>query len=106
MDAALAADGEHRDDVGMVQMGGGMVLSVVVFLAGWLTVRHRPWPPHLSAWIAVAIQATTAGVLFGVAADKMFYESLGFGGWLQWGALVAAGVLVAVSPPATASIDS
>jgi len=79
-----------------LQMGGGMILSFVVFLAGWLTVRRRPWPPHLSAWIGVAIQATTAGVLFGVAADKMFYESLGFGGWLQWGALLAAGMLAPI----------
>ena len=28
----------------------------------------------------------------GVAADKMFYESYGVGGWLQWGALLAAGI--------------
>src|SRR4029078_8956007 len=27
-----------------------------------------------------------------VAADKMFYESYGVGGWLQWGALLAAGI--------------
>jgi hypothetical protein len=28
-----------------------------------------------------------------VAVDKMYYESYGFGGWLQWGALLAAGVV-------------
>ena len=28
----------------------------------------------------------------GVAADKMFYESYGVGGWLRWGALLAAGI--------------
>ena len=38
-----------------------------------------------------ALSATTAGILLGVAADKMFYESYGFGGWLRWGALLAAG---------------
>ena len=27
-----------------------------------------------------------------IAADKMFYESYGIGGWLQWGALLAAGI--------------
>jgi glucan 1,3-beta-glucosidase len=36
------------------------------------------------------MSATTAGILFGVAADKMFYESYGVGGWLVWGALLAA----------------
>jgi glucan 1,3-beta-glucosidase len=28
----------------------------------------------------------------GVAGDKMFYESYGFGGWLRWGALLAAAI--------------
>jgi glucan 1,3-beta-glucosidase len=31
-------------------------------------------------------------MLLGVAADKMFYESYGIGGWLQWGALLAAAI--------------
>src|ERR1700735_1507357 len=66
------------------QMGGGMALAVLVFGTGWLTLRRRPWKPRLSAWIAVAISATTAGILLGAASDKMFYESYGFGGWLQW----------------------
>jgi exo-beta-1,3-glucanase (GH17 family) len=74
------------------QMGFGMGLSALVFGAALLTLRRRPWPPRRSAWIAVAISATTAGVLLGVAADKMYYESYGIGGWLQWGALLAAGV--------------
>ena len=34
----------------------------------------------------------SAGMLLGVAADKMFYESYGIGGWLQWGALLAAAI--------------
>jgi exo-beta-1,3-glucanase (GH17 family) len=79
-----------------LQMGGGMALSFVVFLTGWLTIRRRPWPPSTATWLAVALSATSAGVLLGVAADKMVYESLGIGGWLQWGALLAAGVLAPV----------
>ncbi len=75
------------------QMAGGMLISVLVFAAALLTLRRRPWTPRLSSWIAVGISATTAGILFGVAADKMFYESYGFAGWLHWGTLLAAGTL-------------
>lgn len=75
------------------QMAGGMVLAALVFVTGWLTLRRRPWTPRLPAWIAVAVSATTGGILFGVAADKMYYESYGLGGWLGWGTLLAAGIL-------------
>ncbi|MGH6711355.1 MAG: beta-(1-6) glucans synthase [Bradyrhizobium sp.] len=75
-----------------LQMGCGMALSFFVFLASWLTLRRRPWQPRLATWLAVGTSATVAGMLLGVAADKMFYESYGTGGWLQWGALLAAGI--------------
>src|SRR5712675_919880 len=75
-----------------LQMGGGMALSVLIFGAAWLTLRRRPWKPRPAAWIAVGLSATTAGILLGIAADKMFYESYGFGGWLGWGALLAAAI--------------
>jgi exo-beta-1,3-glucanase (GH17 family) len=75
-----------------LQMGCGMGLSVLVFGAAVLTLRRRPWTPRLSSWLSVAISATAAGILLGVAGDKMFYESYGVGGWLQWGALLAAGI--------------
>ena len=75
-----------------LQMACGMALSLFVFLAGWLTLRRRPWQPRLVAWLAVGTSATISGMLLGVAADKMFYESYGIGGWLQWGTLLAAGM--------------
>src|SRR3982074_637357 len=75
-----------------LQMASGMALSVFVFFAAWLTLRRRPWTPRFASWIAVALSATTGGILFGVAADTMFYESYGFGGWLGWGALLAAAI--------------
>jgi hypothetical protein len=74
------------------RMGYGMALSALVFGAAWLTLRRRPWTPRLASWIAVGSCATTAGILLGIAVDKMLYESYGFGGWLQWGALLAAGI--------------
>jgi glucan 1,3-beta-glucosidase len=74
------------------QMGSGMVLSLLVFGTAWLTLRRRPWTPRLSSWIAVALSATSAGMLLGLAADKMYYESYGFAGWLCWGTLLAMGI--------------
>jgi exo-beta-1,3-glucanase (GH17 family) len=74
------------------QMASGMGLSLLVFAAAVLTLRRRPWTPRLISWIAVLICAVTGGVLLGIAADKMVYESYGFGGWLQWGTLFAAAV--------------
>jgi glucan 1,3-beta-glucosidase len=75
-----------------LQMAGGMLLAILVFAIAWLALRRRPWTPRLSSWIAVGISATAAGALLGVAADKMFYESYRFGGWLFWGFLLAAGI--------------
>jgi exo-beta-1,3-glucanase (GH17 family) len=75
------------------QMSGGMALAVLVFGTGLMTLRRRPWTPRLSSWIAVALSATSAGILLGLACDKLYYESYGFGGWLCWGTLLAMGLV-------------
>jgi len=74
------------------QMAGGLVLSVLVFLTAALTLRRRPSSPGSMAWIAVAISATTSGVLLGVSIDKLIYESFGYDGWLRQGALLATAI--------------
>jgi glucan 1,3-beta-glucosidase len=76
-----------------LQMAGGMALSVLIFGSAWLALRRRPWTPRLASWVAVGISATTAGILLGVASDKMLYESYGFGGWLGWGSLLTAAIV-------------
>jgi exo-beta-1,3-glucanase (GH17 family) len=76
-----------------LQMACGMALSVLIFGSAWLALRRRPWTPRLASWVAVGISATTAGILLGVAADKLFYESYGFGGWLAWGSLLTAAIV-------------
>jgi len=75
-----------------LQMAGGTSLAILAFATAWLTLRRRPWTPRRASWIAVAISATSAGALLGIAADKAFYESYGLGGWLFWGSLLAAAV--------------
>ena len=79
-----------------LEMAGGMALAISVFAAAWLTSRRRPWAPRSISWIAVAVSATTTGILVGVAFDKMLYESFGFGGWLLWGSLLAAAIAAPV----------
>jgi exo-beta-1,3-glucanase (GH17 family) len=78
------------------QMGAGMAFSIIVFVSAWMTTRRRPWTPLLSSWIAVGLIATSSGILLGLAADKMYYESYGVGGWTQWGLLLAAGIVASV----------
>jgi glucan 1,3-beta-glucosidase len=73
-----------------LQMCSGMALATLIFGAAWLTLRRKPSEPGLVSWFAVGISAITAGILFGVAAQKIFYESNGAGGWLLWGSLLLA----------------
>jgi exo-beta-1,3-glucanase (GH17 family) len=75
-----------------LQMESGMAMAVLVFAAAGLGLRRRPRTAPPASWIAVAISATTAGILLGVAAEKMFYESYGIGRWLGWGSLLAAAI--------------
>ena len=46
----------------------------------------------MASWVAVAVSATTGGILLGVSADKMLHESYGVGGWLVQGLLLAAAI--------------
>jgi hypothetical protein len=75
-----------------LQMGGGLLLCICVFAVAWFMPKRRPSPPSLAPWIAVAMSATSSGILLGISADKMLHESYGLGGWLLQGFLLAAAV--------------
>jgi exo-beta-1,3-glucanase (GH17 family) len=72
------------------QMSSGIALATLVFGAAWLTLRRRRTHPRRASWLAVGVSATTAGILFGLAAQQTSDESYGTGGWLLWGAFLAA----------------
>ncbi len=76
-----------------LQLVRGMILCTCIFAAAWLTRRGRPSPPLMAPWVAVAISATTAGILLGMATEKMILESYGIGGWLLQGLLLSAGMV-------------
>lgn len=78
-----------------LQLAAGLVLSMAVFGAAFFRSRRKPWSPRVSSWIAVAISATVAGSLFGIAVDKLLYEGLD-GSWVQWGLLLAAAVMAPI----------
>jgi exo-beta-1,3-glucanase (GH17 family) len=82
-----------------LQLGCGLALSISVFGAALLTLRRQPPARRLASWVAVAISATVGGTLLGVGAEKMFYESYGFGGWLVQGLLLAAGIAAPLLSP-------
>ncbi|MCP9626775.1 beta-(1-6) glucans synthase [Rhodopseudomonas palustris] len=79
-----------------LSMAAGMGLSFIVFATALLSLRRKPWAPRLASWLAVGISATAAGALLGIAVDKMLVESYGWGRWLQWGLLLASGVLTPI----------
>ncbi|MFT3937406.1 beta-(1-6) glucans synthase [Rhodopseudomonas sp.] len=74
----------------------GMTLSALVFLTAILTLRRRPWAPRLISWLAVGTSATVAGILLGIAVDKLLVESYGVGRWAQWSLLLASGILTPI----------
>ena len=76
-----------------LQLGCGLALGISVFGVAFLTMRGRLSSPRLAPWIAVAISATTGGILLGLSASRRWlYESYGIGNWLLQGLLLGAGV--------------
>ncbi len=77
-----------------LQMGFGLLFCVLVYGLAFVTLRRKPWSPHLSSWLAVSISATVGGALAGLAVEKMLVESLDSGGWIR-GILMLATALSA-----------
>jgi exo-beta-1,3-glucanase (GH17 family) len=75
-----------------LQLGSGLALSVCIFGAAFFAVRRRRSAPRLASWMAVATSATICGVLLGVSAEEMLYDSYGLDGWLVRGGLLLTGV--------------
>jgi Glycosyl hydrolases family 17 len=75
-----------------LQMAGGLLLCIGIFTVAMFAPKHRPSPPRLASWVAVAISATSGGILLGIGVDKMLLESYGLGGWLVQGFMLMAAV--------------
>jgi exo-beta-1,3-glucanase (GH17 family) len=72
-----------------LQMAGGLLLCIGIFAVAFFAPKHRV---SLTSWIAVALSATSAGILLGVSVGKMLLESYGLGGWLLQGFMVMTAV--------------
>jgi len=70
------------------QAVAGVALAGAVFAAGWFGAPRKAKPPA-ARWLAVAVAAAVAGVMFGWTLEKAGLESLGIGGWLRSSALVS-----------------
>ena len=77
-----------------VQMGAGFALSLAIFAAALSARRGWRSATDFTPWLAVAICATSGGILAGLAAEKALDESYGLSGWLLQGILLATGVAV------------
>lgn len=79
------------------QMGLGLIVTLAVFAVGWLGARRRgAGTPTSAEWLGVAVTATVAGALAGLAIEKAGIEALGLQGWLRSGALIAVAGLTAL----------
>jgi exo-beta-1,3-glucanase (GH17 family) len=73
-----------------LQLGAGLALCISIFVVALLTLWRGQAETGLAPWLAVAAFAGVGGILFGVGAEKAFYESYGFAGWLNQGLLLSA----------------
>jgi len=74
-----------------LQLCAGLAFSACVFAAGFWASRGRS-NPRPGWWAAVAISATTGGILLGLAAEKWRYESFGPFYWVMQSLLLAAAI--------------
>jgi exo-beta-1,3-glucanase (GH17 family) len=72
-----------------LQLACGLGLSGSMFGVALLALRRRS-SLQPASWLAVALSATVGGILVGIAAEKMLYESYGYGAGLLQGLLFAA----------------
>jgi exo-beta-1,3-glucanase (GH17 family) len=76
------------------QMGVGLAFGLVIFAAAFSARRTQRSAAGVAPWVAVAISATSGGILVGLAIAKALDESYGFAGWLFQGLLLASGLVL------------
>lgn len=83
------------------QAAGGILFAALIFgVAGLARFRAHGSPAApMHLWLAIAANATVAGIFAGLAIERMPVESLGAGGWIRSYALV----LLALIAPLAAS---
>jgi len=85
--------GRRHQQLSRLEMAAGLRdgLKLSHFRRGLADAAAAAVDAAAGVWIAVGVAATTAGILLGIATDKMLYESYGIGGWNQVGGAAGGG---------------
>lgn len=75
-----------------LQMGGGLAFCLLIFGVATLAARQGPRPWGRTCWLAVALVASVCGTLLGMTIERLLLQSLGIGGWVRGGALLAGAI--------------
>lgn len=75
-----------------LQMGGGLAFCLSIFATAFHAARRGQRSSSRTGWLAVALVAVVCGALLGVTIERLLLQSLGIGGWLRSGALLAGAI--------------
>jgi hypothetical protein len=79
------------------QAAGGVALALAIFVAAVLASGRAGAGIGFIGWIAIALNATVAGVLAGWTIEKLCVESLGIGGWARSLAFATLAILAPIA---------
>jgi glucan 1,3-beta-glucosidase len=84
----------------LLQMGCGIAFAALVLGAAYAAMRRTGRGIGTAASAGLFVIAATAGATIGLAVERVLIESLGTGGWLRSGVMVA---MALIAPPIAAA---
>jgi glucan 1,3-beta-glucosidase len=75
-----------------IEMGGGLALCFLIFAAAFYAARQGSGQSRWTSWLGVALIASMAGALLGMAVESALLQSLGIGRWIRCAVLLAVAI--------------